>query len=42
MAGQPPNAFTNYEPFTRRPSTVFLLKELFSFTVRSCRSQYIS
>ena len=29
LAGQPPNTFTNYEPFTGRPVTVLLLNELF-------------
>src|ERR1035441_352665 len=29
LAGQPPNTFTNYEPFNGRPVTVLLLNELF-------------
>jgi VWFA-related protein len=29
IAGQPPNTFTNYEPFTGKPVTVLLLNELF-------------
>jgi VWFA-related protein len=29
LAAQPPNTFTNYEPFTGRPVTVLLLNELF-------------
>ena len=34
LAGQPPNTFTNYEPFTGRPVTVLLLNELFSLPAR--------
>jgi VWFA-related protein len=34
MAGQPPNTFTDYEPFTGRPVTVLLLNELFSLPLR--------
>jgi VWFA-related protein len=34
LAGQPPNTFTNYEPFTGRPVTVLLLNELFPLPVR--------
>ena len=34
LAGQPPNTFTNYEPFSGRPVTVLLLNELFPLPVR--------
>src|ERR1035438_2252336 len=34
LAGQPPNTFTNYEPFSGRPVTVLLLNELFRLPVR--------
>jgi VWFA-related protein len=34
IAGQPPNTFTNYEPFTGRPVTVLLLNELFTLPLR--------
>jgi VWFA-related protein len=33
LAAQPPNTFTNYEPFTGRPVTVLLLNELFPTSV---------
>ena len=33
LAGQPPNTFTNYEPFSGRPVTVLLLNELYPLTM---------
>jgi hypothetical protein len=38
IAGQPPNTFTNYEPFTGRPVTVLLLNELFPRGYRTRRA----
>ena len=34
LAAQPPNTFTNYEPFAGRPVTLLLLNELFSLPLR--------
>ena len=39
-ASQPPNTFTNYEPFTGRPVTVLLLNELFFLPERDFNPQF--
>jgi VWFA-related protein len=40
LASQPPNTFTNYEPFTGRPVTVLLLNELFGLPGRDFDPQH--
>jgi VWFA-related protein len=42
LAAQPPNTFTNYEPFTGRPVTVLLLNELFPTSVVALRQEMLN